>query len=205
MKRMNQLQILLYVLHIFSLIPLWSLWRDAEEGERRSGWVECRQADIQKYLMLYGGGMNPLWRKGGGTRQIEGEEKEVEWTKESTWQDRVEVVYSDPCSFKSYCRGLCCAVCWAGRLPEESGSEWVSKGPDWGKICVCVVAMEEREIQKCLQGPKCIYYSTENHMPPCNLTYNPLITHTNIYRVYNPSQIMNSLPKNESLCHHCAV
>lgn len=40
----------------------------------------------------------------GGIRQIEGEEKErVEWTKESTWQGRVEVVYPDPCGFKSYC------------------------------------------------------------------------------------------------------
>ncbi len=60
-------------------------------------WVECRQIDIKKFLMLYGRGMNPLWRKGWGIRKTEGEEKErVEWTKESTWQDRVEVVNSDP-------------------------------------------------------------------------------------------------------------
>lgn len=105
--------------------------KEKKRGKRQSGWVECRQADIQKFLMLYRRGMNPLWRKGGGIRQIEGEEKErVEWTKESTWQDRVEVVNPDPCVFKSYCRGLCFAVCRSGRLPEESGSEWVSKGPD---------------------------------------------------------------------------
>ncbi len=54
---------------------------------------------------------------------------------------------------------------------------------------MCVVAMEEREIQKCLQWPKCAYYSTENHTPLCNLPYNPLITNTNICRVYKPSQI----------------
>ncbi len=54
---------------------------------------------------------------------------------------------------------------------------------------MCVVAMEEREIQKCLQCPKCIYYSTENHTHLCNLLYNPLITNTNICRVYKPSQI----------------
>lgn len=146
-----------------------------------------------------------------GKRQIEGEEKErVEWTKESTWQDRVEVVNSDPCGFKSYCWGLCFAVCRSGRLPEGSGSEWVSKGPNWGKICVCVVAMEEREIQKCLQGPKCIYYSTENHTPLCNLSYNPLITHTNICRVYKPSQITLGIVQPKMKVHviivpHCIV
>lgn len=48
----------------------------------------------------------------GGIIQIEGEEKKrVEWTKESTWQGRVEVVYADPCGFKLYCQGLCCGVC----------------------------------------------------------------------------------------------
>lgn len=55
----------------------------------------------------------------GGIIQIEGEEKKrVEWTKESTWQGCVEVVYADPCGFKLYC----CGVCSTGRLPEESGS-----------------------------------------------------------------------------------
>jgi len=87
--------------------------------------------------MLYGRGMNPLWRKGWGIRKTEGEEKErVEWTKESTWQDRVEVVNSDPCGFKSYCRGLCFAVCRSGRLPEESGSEWVSKSQFFRHTCI---------------------------------------------------------------------
>lgn len=75
MKRMNQLQILLYVLHILNFIPLWTLWKKLEgcrggkddvyrreKGgkKRQSGWVECRQADFQKSLMLYGRGMNPL-------------------------------------------------------------------------------------------------------------------------------------------------
>lgn len=59
----------------------------------------------------------------------------VEWTKESTWHDRMKVV--DSCWFKSYCLSLC-AMWLYGRLPEEYGSVWVSKGQDWEKVCLCM-------------------------------------------------------------------
>lgn len=65
------------------------------------------------------------------------ETDEVEWTKESTWQGRMEVVYADSCWLKSYCLGLC-AMWVYGRLPEEYGSVWVSKGQDWENVCMCM-------------------------------------------------------------------
>lgn len=86
------------------------LKRKGEKKDKVGGWNVGRYSKVPHALWKRNESL--MKERRGGIRQIEGEEKErVEWTKESTWQGRVEVVYPDPCGFKSYCQGLCCAVC----------------------------------------------------------------------------------------------
>lgn len=180
-------------------------WRGGKDEEKTGkdkvgGWNVGRQI-CKSPLCLMEEEWIPYEGKVGGIRQIEGEEKErVEWTKESTWQGCVEVVYSDPCWFKSFCCSLCCAVCSTGRLPKKSRSVWVSKGPDWGKKCVCVFGCDGRKgNSEVLTGPDVHLLL---HRKPYAPLPQPSIQPT---QTFAESKIHPKSPINESSCHHCVI
>ncbi len=70
---------------------------------------------------------------------------------------------------------------------------------------MCVVAMEEREIQKCLQCPAYITPQKTIRLSATFYTTHSLPTQTFAESTNIPNHCRYSSAKNESSCHHCVA